>query len=344
MQGDSLDALIVATPANVRYLSNYEVLTGMAMVLVPVGDEPTLFIDQEWDLERAKDVASISDLRALTDFGKEIGLELSRRSAKKVGVAGWEAFPTPIYQTLAKHLPNAAFADSTRALEDIRITKSPFELKLLKEAANITNVGAEAAAKAVKAGKTELEIAVAVESTMRVLGAEGPSFPTVVGSGGRTNLIVPMPTMRKPRSGELVLFDLGAKYSGYRGDITRTKGCGRLRKEQEDLFEVVAQMHKEGMKAVKPGVVAADVHELTKKVARESGLEEYVMHMTGHGLGLEEHERPFLEAERTKLAPGMVVTIEPGLYVPKVGGVRIEDTVMVNDSAGTALTSANREP
>lgn len=343
MQGESLDALIVASPANVRYLSNYEVLTGRAMVLVPEGDEPTLFIDQDWDLARAKDVSSISDTRALTDFGRSIGEGLSRGSAKKVGVVGWDGFPTPIYQSLTKKVPAAEFVDSTRALEGIRLTKSAFEIKLLKEAAAITGAGAEAAAKAAKTGKTELEIAVAVESTMRTLGAEGPSFPTVVGSGDRTNLIVPMPTKRRPMRGDLVLFDLGAKYNGYRGDITRTKAYGKLGKEQEDLFEVVAHMHREGVEAVKPGVIAADIHDLTKKVARESGFGEYVMHMTGHGLGLEEHERPFLEAERTKLAPGMVITIEPGLYVPKVGGVRIEDTILVGDSGGKVITSVDRE-
>jgi Xaa-Pro dipeptidase len=142
---------------------------------------------------------------------------------------------------------------------------------------------------------------------------------------------------------DLILMDLGGRYNGYCADISRAKIVGSHTSEQKDLFEVVLQMHKEAIEAVKPGVKAFGVHEVGKRVAQESGYGDYVVHLIGHGLGLEEHESPILETEDTELVPGIVHSIEPGLYVPGVGGIRVEDTVLVTETGCKVLTSFDRD-
>jgi Xaa-Pro aminopeptidase len=357
----SLGALIVSSPADVRYLSNYNLIeSGMgAMVVVPAGHEAILLIDQEWDLRRAKEVSSIPDTRATTtppaDHGPGFWLSafvtdlpaiLKSTNVKgKVGVVGWSTFPTPVYLSIKSMMPEVQFEDATAPMLELRMIKSPAEVELLVKAAKISDEGAKAATNAIRHGKTEVEIAVAAEVAMKAAGADSElSFGTVIGSGNRSILMVPQPTEKKLELGDLVLMDLGGRCGGYCGDISRTKQCGTLGQKQKDLFEVVSQMHKATIDRVRPGVKACELNEIAKRVARESGYEKSYLHGVGHGCGLDEHERPWLETEETELVAGMVHTIEPGLYVPGVGGVRIEDMVLVTDTGRKVLTSFDRDP
>jgi Xaa-Pro dipeptidase len=342
----NLKGWIVYTAPDVRYVSNYNTLgTGSAMVLIPAEGDPTLLIDQEWDLKRARDVSSVQDTRATSDFTKDLPKILKEKKlVGNIGVVGWASFPTPIYIALRKELPKFKFQDSTEQMRDLRMKKSPAELELLQDAAKLCDEGARAATELISPDKTELELAIEVEVAMKRAGASELSFPTILGSGQRTTLIVPEPTKKKIEKGDLILMDLGGRAEGYCGDISRTKQCGSLSQAQKDLFEVVVQMNREGIEAVRPGVKAFELHEVVKRVARESGYEKNVMHMTGHGLGLEEHEKPIIETEETPLVTGLVHTIEPGLYVQGVGGVRIEDMVLVTETGRKVLTSFSRDP
>ena len=346
MRKESYDALISYFTPDVRYLSNFAPFpdTVDAIVVMKSEGEPTLLIDQEWDLERARDMSSIPDTRVAPDLGKGVGEILTRNDYQgKLGIAGWSRFPTPIYLSLTTRVPAAQVEDASAMMQNIRMVKSSSEIDLLKEAAKITDAGAEAATDAIRMGKTEFEIAAAAETAMKEAGSEGVSFTTVVGSGLRTNLIVPLPTRRKPKKGEFVLMDLGGMCEGYHGDISRTKHVGGISSAQRDLFETVSQMHEEARKAVKPGKRAFEIHEVARKVAREAGYGDLPSNFTGHSLGLEEHERPILETETRELEPGMVITIEPGLYAQGTGGVRIEDTVLVNESGHKLLTHYDRD-
>lgn len=342
----NLEALIVFSPADIRYLSNYTQLAGSALVLLPLEHQPLLLIDQDWDLLRAKEVSSIPETRATADLVKEIPRIIKAFNIREnVGVVGWSIFPTPIYLAIRSSFPNVSFQDATEIVADLRMIKSQAEIQLIEKAAEITDEGVKAATEAIADGKTEVEVSKAAEIAMRVGGADTePSFYPCVGSGHRTTLIVPLPTEKKVQNGELVLMDLGGRYKGYCGDISRTKICGTPKKEQKDLFEVVYQMNREAIEAVKPGVKAFEVHEVAKRVARESGYkDEDIKHMTGHGIGLEVHEGPILETETTELVPGIIHSIEPGLYIPGIGGIRVEDMVLVTDTGRKVLTSFNRE-
>ena len=346
MEKKILGALIVSPTADVRYLSNYTPLAGGAMVLIPAEDEPVLLIDQEWDLARAKEISSIPDTRATADFVKDVPKILESANTKgRIGIVGWSTFPTPVYLSIRKALPEVDLEDATEITRDLRMIKSPAEIKCLEKAAKVTSEGHKAATEAIAEGKTEVEIATAADIAMKLAGADSElSFHPVVGSGHRSLLDVASPTEKKIKNGELVLMDLGGRYKGYCGDMTRAKVCGTPKKEQKDLWEVVSQMHREAIQSVGPGIKVFEVYEVVKRIARETGYEARFNPgaILGHGTGLVVHEEPIIGTEDTELVPGIVHTIEPGLFVPGVGGIRIEDMVLVTDTGRRILTEFDR--
>lgn len=343
MKKKKLDALVVSSTPDIRYVSNYNLLAGSALVMIPAEDNAVLLIDQEWDLLRAKDVSATPETKAAIDFTKALPRMLKNLGAiRRLGIVGWNAFPTPLYLSLKKTFPRAQFVSATELMATLRMIKSPAELECLRRAAKICDEGGRAAQENISPGKKEIEIAIEMEVAMKKSGASELSFPTILGSGDRTGLIVPLPTEKKLQAGDLVLMDFGGRSEGYCGDMSRTKQCGTVGQQQRDLFEVVTQMYTKAVEAVRPGVKAFEVHEVAKRVAREAGYEQYVMHMTGHGIGLEDHEIPILEKDRIPLVPGLVHSIEPGLYVPGVGGARLEDMVEVTDSGRKVLGTFSR--
>jgi Xaa-Pro aminopeptidase len=195
-----LGSLIVSSIPDMTYLSNYTLYTGAASVLIPAEHAPVLLIDQDWDLLRAKDVSGIPDTQATADLAIGIPKILKNTYAGgKIGVVGWRTFPTPLYLAIKKEFPSAEFEDATDLLRDIRMIKSPAEIAYLEKAAKITDEGAKAITESLEVGKTELEIVLRAEATMKLAGARELSFPTVLGSGDRTELIVPQPTEKRSK-------------------------------------------------------------------------------------------------------------------------------------------------
>jgi len=343
MEKTEIGYLIVSSISDMRYLSNYTLLAGAANVLIPRDDEPVLLIDQDWDLLRAKEVSAIPDTRATSSLALGIPEIMESTYVEgKIGVVGWNMFPTPIYLSIKNVFPKARFDDATEILAEMRMVKSTTEIAFIEKAAKITDEGAKTITNVIDPGKTEIEVVIAGEVAMKLAGARELSFPTVLGSGARTETIVPQPTEKKIEQDDLILMDLGGRYNGYCADMSRVKMCGTPTQEQKDLYEVVIQMYNRAIQAVKPGVKANEVHEIAKRVAQEAGYGEYFVHLIGHGLGLDEHDPPILETEPIELVPGMVHSIEPGLYKPGVGGIRVEDTVLVTDTGRKVLTSFDR--
>lgn len=366
MRSRELEALIAYSNTklcgHVRYLSNYAVnfagyhsiagdeltIFGNAIIVLPLEGEPVLLTDEDpnliTDSPRARDISYIHDVRASIEYAKDICniLEKSGVKSGRIGVEGWKIFPAPIDRELRLLLPNVEIERST-ILEEMRMVKSPTEISSIREAVRITDIGAKAAAEAIEEGKTEWDLAIACEFAMKKSGAEDLAFTTIIGSGVRTALGVPLPTNRKMEKGDLVMIDVGGKYGGYCGDITRMKVFGKPSEKQKDLYNVVMDMHAEALKKAKPGVKACEVHEATLRVSQQAGYGKYVTNLTGHGVGLEIHERPDFGVDETRLVPNMVVTIEPGLMVPGFGGIRIEDTVLTTDSGVEVLTKYTKE-
>jgi Xaa-Pro aminopeptidase len=193
-------------------------------------------------------------------------------------------------------------------------------------------------------GVSEAELAAEIEYDMKKHGAEGPSFETIVASGPRAALPHGRPTAKRFKKRELVVLDLGVILRGYCSDLTRTVHIGRASAEVRRWYGGVLEAQQAARQAVRSGVTAGQVDEAARKVLRRERLDRYFVHSTGHGLGLEVHERPSLGANQTaRLKAGSIVTIEPGIYVSGRGGIRIEDDVLVLEKGSETLTSTPRE-
>ena len=229
-------------------------------------------------------------------------------------------------------------------LVEMRLRKDAAELAIMKQAAEIADRAVEAGIRAIEVGKTEAELVAVVEAAMKELGATGPSFKTMVLAGEKSALPHGVPGDRKIQPGDFVLFDLGAIYQGYCSDITRTVVVGEPSDEQVAIYEAVLSANLAGIAATHPGLPAKVVDRAARETIEAFGFGEFFTHRVGHGLGIEVHEHPSMHGNNEQpMVPGMVFTIEPGVYVPNVGGVRIEDDVVVTENGVEILTAYPKE-
>ncbi|MFQ5762160.1 MAG: M24 family metallopeptidase, partial [Candidatus Bathyarchaeia archaeon] len=264
--------------ANVRYLCNWFSTLGASMVIVPVEGEPTLLIEGEWDVPRAREIAAVDDVQASSNFINDLPTLLPKQG--KIGIAGWSVFPAPIYERLRAKLPQVRFEDASSLLYTLRMIKSPVEIAVLKEAARITEVAIRKALSICTPGRREWEVLAAGENAARNCGAE-ISFPSEFGSGPRSAIVCAQPTDKKIRAGETVLMDLGARFRGYHGDLATTIIIGKPSEKQRALLHLDLESLKKAVAAIGPGVKASAVHRAAKNVISKAGYGAYWLHMTG---------------------------------------------------------------
>lgn len=233
--------------------------------------------------------------------------------------------------------------DASALLSDLRMVKDAAELRAMRAAVQAVETGLRAAIDALQPGVSEREIAEVWEQAMRAAGSEGPSFTTIVASG--PNSANPHHTTgdRRLRDGDLIILDGGARVGGYISDITRTVALGAPSAEARRMYEVVQAANEAGRAAAVPGASGAAIDAAARQVIAAAGYGEYFVHRTGHGIGIETHEPPYLHsASATPLPMGATFTIEPGVYVAGVGGVRIEDDVVLTVRGAESLTTFER--
>lgn len=229
-------------------------------------------------------------------------------------------------------------------LSEIRMVKDKQELELLKHAAWIADDAFNQLLGDIKPGCTERELAARLEYYMRERGSEKVSFDTIVASGERGALPHGMASDKKVEGGELVTFDFGAVYKGYHSDITRTVMVGLATGWQREVYSVVEAAQRRGLKEAKIGMTGKELDALVRKVITDCGYGEYFIHGLGHGVGLEIHEMPNVNKRgATVLENGMIFTIEPGIYIPGKGGVRIEDTVVLTEEGAIPLNTVRKQ-
>lgn len=234
-------------------------------------------------------------------------------------------------------------ADIDGLLTRMRAVKDPEEIACLRKAAGIADVGIAAARAAIKPGISEKQVASVIERAMLDEGADSVPFNIVL-SGPNAALPHGAPSDRKIMEGELVICDIGASYKGYFGDITRTIPTGKPSPGMVRAYEAVYRANEAGRKAARPGMSGADLDAVCRQVIVDAGYGDLFIHRTGHGLGLEVHEEPYIVGGNDRpLLPGMAFTIEPGVYIPGVGGVRIEDDAVITESGVEILTHEPRE-
>jgi len=339
MSDARLDAFVVSHLPNIFYLVGF---TGSAGILVLRRGSAVLFTDSRYTVQAAEEVRNARVRIVRGSLFHAAADTLKRTRARRV------AFEAARVTVAQKHLLDAAskirWLPWDGKIEAVRAIKDSSELATLREAAAIACSSWEEILPLVKPGVLETELAAELEFRMRRKGATGPAFDTIIASGPRAALPHAHATSRPIGKNELVVFDLGAILRGYSSDLTRTVFVGRAPGEIRRWYSAVLCAQGAARDVLKPGVTAQQVDAAARRAFRQAGLEKYFVHSTGHGLGLEVHEMPRLgRGDGTVLRAGMVVTLEPGVYIPGKGGIRIEDDALLTHSGAEYLTRANRE-
>ncbi|WP_027964256.1 M24 family metallopeptidase [Halalkalibacillus halophilus] len=245
---------------------------------------------------------------------------------------------------LKEILPNVNLVNGENHLNQLRVIKSKVEIEILKEAAAFADFGIETAVKHISPGKTELEIIAEVEYALKQKGIRNMSFSTLVLTGEKTASPHGNPSLTEIKHGDFVLMDLGVVHKGYCSDITRTVAVGEVSTHQKEVYETVLEAENTALKQCEIGMPLGDIDRTARDIITDAGYGEYFTHRIGHGLGINVHEFPSMAANNTdQLKAGMTFTIEPGIYMPGVGGVRIEDDVLMTEDGAIPLTKYPKE-
>ncbi len=336
-----LDALLVTSLYNVRYLTGF---TGSsANVLLFADGRATLFTDPRYTVQSKQQVTC--DVTIVKGpLTKAVAAAVSRRRIAKLGYEP-ENLNVARFEGLRRALPSRAeFTPTTEGLiAKQRMVKDEGEIALIRAAVNLNSKALALALKHLKPGMTETELAAEIDYRSRRLGANGPAFDTIVAAGTRAALPHARPGSARIEPG-MLLIDMGAFLSGYSSDMTRMVHIGRAAPKYRKAYKAVLEAQLAAIDTVRPGATAASIDRAARRVLAQHGLEREFVHSTGHGLGLEIHEAPRLgKSDKTKLEPGMAITIEPGVYMEGWGGIRIEDTVLVTKTGCEILTPTPKE-
>lgn len=328
---------------NILYLCGFSGSSG-ALLVEPSGAR--LFTDSRYAIQAADEVhgATVGIVRG--NLLAAVGARLQRAGAR-LRRMGFESSRLTVQQL--KQLRKAAgskvrWQQAGALVEGLRAVKDPGELVLMHKSAALGSQVFESVLPLIKPGIREFELAAEIEYRMRRLGASGPAFETIVAFGERSALPHARPSGRRLRKNELVVLDLGAILRDYCCDLTRTVYVGRAPARIRSWYQAVLEAQSAARNALRVGVTASQVDEAARNVLRKHRLDRFFTHCTGHGLGLEVHEDPRLAAgQKQKLQSSNVVTLEPGVYIEGVGGIRIEDDAVVTPGEARILTTAQRE-
>ncbi|WP_410769957.1 M24 family metallopeptidase [Fontibacillus sp. BL9] len=342
MKQQGIQTLLITDPKHVYYLTGFlsnphERFLG---ILFQPGSEPALVVPA-LDEEAARAATGGMDIITHLDTDNPYHL-LQNRLQGSVGTLGLEKENLTIarFEQLQEALGFTTSVDIGPWLRDLRVRKTADEVEKMSHAVRLIEQVLQESLKQVKEGVSENELVAEVEYQIRKLGADGPSFDSMVLSGEKTALPHGVPGERKLRRGDLLMFDIGVYASGYASDITRTFAFGELSEEQVRIYETVLAANEAAIAAITPGVTFASIDKAARDVIEAAGYGPYFIHRLGHGLGIDVHEFPSVHGQNEYLlSAGNVFTVEPGIYVPGVGGVRIEDDCLVTDTGVRVLTS-----
>jgi Xaa-Pro dipeptidase len=253
-----------------------------------------------------------------------------------------DTLPVESWRSLAKAVGGEEKLEPVNSLiRELRKTKTPQEIQLIREACKLADVGMKTASETVQAGVKEKEVAAEIEYAMRKAGSDGTAFETIVASGASSAYPHGSSLEKNIKEGDFVVVDLGAIAKFYRSDITRTFIPGKPSEKQRKIYSTVQKAQQKAFETIKPRVLTSEADLAARRVIEEAGFGEFFVHNLGHGVGLEVHEAPILSPDSKEvLEAANVVTDEPGIYVPGLGGVRIEDTVLVTRDGAEKLTVA----
>lgn len=341
LAGERIDSILITHPTNVRYFSGFSGSSGALLVnkdlsasIATDGRYTTQIAEEVKDIEATIVRDGATALIATVPDGWRVGFDAATTTFAE-------------YEAVKKACPEGVtLVPVDGVIEEIRLLKDYYQLARLEEAAQIGSNALTGLIEAgeLRAGRTEREVAADLEYRMRVLGAERPSFDTIVASGPNSALPHHGAGDRVIEDGDLVTIDFGAYYRGFNSDMTRTFAIGHVTDFAQEIYDTVLEAQKAGVRASTPGRALSEVDKACRDIIDAAGYGENFVHSTGHGIGLDVHEGPAASTRaKGKLEENMTLTIEPGIYVPGRGGVRIEDTLIITSGAPKVITNYPKE-
>ena len=337
---ESIDAFLITRPENRFYLTGF---TGTSGAVLLTGDDIFLITDFRYD-EQAREESPHCRVIMISGSLFDVLNELSiNHSFGHLGCEG-DFMTQQQFRSLEGELKNLEVKPLNGLVEQLRLIKDEQEIKLIGDAVSLSDKAFNHIQPFIREGAIERELALEIEFIMRKSGAEGIAFSFIVASGFRSAMPHGTASEKRLQKGELLIMDFGALLKGYHSDITRTVAVGQADQKMLDLYKVVLEAQLAGIHAVREGVLASEVDKAARDVISGYGYGENFGHSTGHGLGLQIHENPRVSSQdHTVLKKGMVVTVEPGIYLSGWGGIRIEDTVVVEERGCRILTSSPKD-
>lgn len=336
----NLDAVLITSPENRRYLSGF---TGSSGGLLISKTEAYLVTDFRYWEQMADEAPQFMLYKQNGDLFENIAKLIRELTLKKVGFEE-EQVTYGQFRKLSELLTGFELISIGDDIQRLRWAKEESEIGLITKAVDITDIAWEKTLALLKPGVREQDIALEFDYQLRLNGAEGNAFTTIVASGFRSALPHGAASEKKIQNGELVIIDGGALYQGYHGDLTRTVVVGKADDEQKRIYNIVLQAQLKALNCLRSGLVGKDVDAVARNFIASEGYGDKFGHGLGHSVGLEIHESPRLSLAETGIIPlHAAITVEPGIYIPNWGGVRIEDLVIVEENGIQNLTKSPKE-
>jgi len=334
------DAFLVSRPSNIRYLCGYSGSNGLLALAPP---KAYFLTDFRYIVQTSKEVKGCQIVIADRELISEV-VKLPCFAGK--ARVGFEAVHMTVknLNRIKELLPKAIFVPSENLVESLAIKKDTTEINKIKKATKIADTVFSAILPLIRPGVKERDIALEISYRMVKLGADGPSFETIVASGQRSSMPHGIASDRRFKKGDFITLDFGCFFGGYASDLTRTVVLGKANAKQKKLYNIVLKAQLAAIGAARAGMLARELDKVARDIIVREGYGDYFGHGLGHGLGLEIHTGPVVapRSEETLVA-GNVFTVEPGIYIPNWGGVRIEDDVLLTNGACRVLTKSPKE-
>lgn len=335
----NLPLLLITNPRNIFYLTGFRGSAGIAAL---GASESVLWVDPRYTLQAGDEAQNVEVIEERGSLTEAVGGWLRRKRFKRVGFEDAQVTCSE-YRALEKESRGKIrFEPASGIIEGIRFVKDPGEIAQIRAACQVTVEAFADVRPLIRPGARETDLAAEIEYRMRGKGAEGPAFDTIVASGPRGALPHARASRKILGKSELVIFDLGAILNGYSADMTRTVYLGpKPGRRIKSLYKAVLEAQQRAVASIRDGVAGGEVDAAARDALSRRGLANYFTHSTGHGVGLDIHEKPRLgRNDKTPLQAGCVVTAEPGVYLEGLGGIRLEDTVLVGPDGPEILTCA----
>lgn len=339
MKRRDVEAILVTSPFNLRYITEFTGTAGLALV---TQDRAVFITDFRYTEQAGVQVKEFEVVQAKKNLMDEAVQAIHSLGIKTLAFE--QDYMTYATALQYKEKVEVEMEPISNLIEKIRMVKTPEEVAVLKAAAKIADDAFEHICGFIRPGLTELDVSNELEFFMRKQGATSSSFDVIVASGLRSALPHGVATDKVIETGDMITLDFGALYNGYISDITRTVAVGEPSAQMKEIYDIVLKAQELGVEKIGPGMSGIKADAIARDFIKSKGYGEAFGHSTGHGIGLEVHESPGLSfRSETVLEPGMAVTVEPGIYLPGVGGVRIEDDILITESGNERLTNSTKE-